>query len=161
MIKLDYGAVKTALFYRSTLLNLLATIQNNTIFFQLTRTPEKNSVLAESPYSPRYYGCITPIKLKRGADVKTLSKRTRKLFADYDSDCIEIWENQLGQLEEVEQISEFWAFDQSQPDPETIKTPEKQLPLLSNKLSDDLDLDETPPSSLCYAPAKKLKLSQF
>ena len=129
--------------------------------FQLTRTPEKNSVLAESPYSPRYYGCITPIKLKRGSDVKTLSKRTRKLFADYDNDCIEIWENQLGQLEEVEQISEFWAFDQSQPDPETIKTPEKQLPLLSNKFSDDLDLDETPPSCLCYAPAKKLKLSQF
>ena len=64
-------------------------------------------------------------------------------------------------LEEVEQISDFWAFDQSQPDPETIKTPEKQLPLLSNKFLDGLDLDETPPSSLSYAPAKKLKFSQF
>ena len=118
-------------------------------------------MLAKSPYSPRYYGCITLIKLKRGVDVKTLSKRTRILFADYDNDCIEIWENQLAQLEEVEQKSEFWAFDQSQPDPETIKTPKKQLPLLSNKFSDDLDLDENPPLSLCYAPEKKFKLSQF
>ena len=30
--KLDYGAVKTALFYRSFSINLLATIQNNAIF---------------------------------------------------------------------------------------------------------------------------------
>ena len=55
----------------------------------------------------------------------------------------------------------WWTFDQSQQDLETIKTPEKQLPLISNNFSDDLDLDETPRSSLCYAPAKKLKLSQF
>ena len=118
---------ENSFFYRSTLLNLLATIQNNTIFSSSPELQKKNSVLAESPYLPRYYGCITPIKLKRGADVKTLSKRTRKLFADYDNDCNEIWENQLGQLEEVEQTSEFWAFEQSQPDPETTSFTFEQI----------------------------------
>ena len=38
---LDYGAVKTVLFYRSISLYQLATIPSNTIIFQLTRTPEK------------------------------------------------------------------------------------------------------------------------
>ena len=78
--------------------------------FQLTKTPEKLSRQEESPYALRYYGCITPIQTRK-QNVKKLSKRTRKLFADYDHDCIEIWENQLGQLEEVEQISGFWNFD--------------------------------------------------
>ena len=63
-------------------------------------------------------------------DVKKLAKRTRELFADYDHDCIEIWENQLGQLEEVEQISRFWNFDQS-PSEET-KTPESPSLLANN-----------------------------
>ena len=92
--------------------------------------------------------------------MKKLSKRTKKLFADYDNDCIEIWENQLGQIEEVEQISNFWAFDESsQPDKDSTKTPEKQLPLLSNNFSDE---EETPPLSNCYAPSKKvIKLSRL
>ena len=93
--------------------------------FQLTKTPEKLSRQEESPYAPRYYGCITPIQTRK-QNVKKLSK-TRKLFADYDHDCIEIWENQLGQLEEVEQISDFWSFDQSQ-SPSDIKTTEKKSP---------------------------------
>ena len=71
--------------------------------FQLTKTPEKSLLQEESPYAHRYYGCITLIPRKK-QDVKDLAKRARKLFADYDHDCIEIWENQLGQLEEVEQI---------------------------------------------------------
>ena len=128
--------------------------------FQLTRTPEKSAAVSESPNSPRYYGCTTPIKTRTGGDVKKLSKRTKKLFADYDNDCIEIWENQLGQIEEVEQISNFWAFDESsQPDKDSTKTPEKQLPLLSNNFSDE---EETPPLSNCYAPSKKvIKLSRL
>ena len=85
--------------------------------------------------------------------MKKLAKRTRKFFADYDHDCIEIWENQLGQLEEVEQISGFWNFDQS-PCDET-KTPES-LPLPANNFSDDVSIDETPPLSQCYAPVKKV-----
>ena len=100
--------------------------------FQLTKTPEKLLGQEESPYAYRYCGCNTPIQTKKHY-VKKLAKRTRKLFADYDHDCIEIWENQLGQLEEVEQISGFWNFDQS-PCDET-KTPES-LPLLSNNFSD-------------------------
>ena len=91
-------------------------------------------------------------QIEKGTRRENLIQANRKLFAGYDNDYIEIGENELRQLEEVEQISEFWAFDQ--PDVETTKTPEKQLPLLSNKFLDDLDLDETPPSSLCYAPAK-------
>ena len=52
--------------------------------FQLTKTPEKNTTVIDSPYSPRYIGCITPIKIKMGEDLKNISKRTRKLFKDYD-----------------------------------------------------------------------------
>ena len=123
----------------------------------LTKTPEKSPRQEESPYAHRYYGCITPIQTKK-QDVKKLAKRTRKLFADYDHECIEIWENQLGQLE-VEQISGFWNFDQS-PSEET-KTPES-LPLLVNNFSDDVNIDETPPLSQCYAPVKKvIKLSRL
>ena len=48
------------------------TIQHDV--FQLTRTPEKSAAVSESPYSPRYYGCITPIKTKTGEDVKKVSK---------------------------------------------------------------------------------------
>ena len=126
--------------------------------FHLTKTPEKSPRQEESPYAHRYYGCITPIQTKK-QDVKKLAKRTRKLFADYDHECIEIWENQLGQLEEVEQISGFWNFDQS-PSEET-KTPES-LPLLVNNFSDDVNIDETPPLSQCYAPVKKvIKLSRL
>ena len=44
-IKLDYGALKIALFYRSTSLNLLATIQNNTIF---SSSPELQKKLGVS-----------------------------------------------------------------------------------------------------------------
>ena len=128
--------------------------------FQLTKTPEKLSRQEESPYAPRYYGCITPIQTRK-QNVKKLSKRTRKLFADYDHDCIEIWENQLGQLEQVEQISDFWSFDQSQ-SPSDMKTPEKSLPLLSNNFSDDLSIEETLPLNQCYAPLKKvIKLSRL
>ena len=47
--------------------------------FQLTRTPEKSAAVSGSPYSPRYYGCITPIKRKTGDDVKKMSKRTKKI----------------------------------------------------------------------------------
>ena len=93
--------------------------------FQLTKTPENSLRQEESPYAHQYYGCTTPIQTKK-QEVKKLAKRTRKLFADYDHDCIEIWENHSGQLEEVEQISGFWVFDQS-PSEET-KTPER-LPL--------------------------------
>ena len=81
--------------------------------FQLAKTPENISTVIDSPYSPRCYVCITPIKTKMGEDLKKLLKRTRKLFEDYDQDCIEILENQLGQLAEEEQISELWAFDTS------------------------------------------------
>ena len=126
--------------------------------FHLTKTPEKSPRQEESPYAHRYYGCMTPIQTKK-QDVKKLAKRTRKLFADYDHDCIEIWENQLGQLEEVEQISGFWSFDQS-PNEET-KTPES-LQLIANNFTDDLSIDETPPLSQCYAPVKKvIKLSRL
>ena len=118
--------------------------------FHLTKTPEK-SLQEESPYAHRYYGCITPIQTKK-RDVKKLAKRTRKLFAGYDHDCIGIWENQLGQLEEVEQISCFWNFDQS-PSEET-KTPESPS-LLANNFSDDVSIDETPPLSQCYAPSRR------
>ena len=128
--------------------------------FHLTKTPEKSPRQEESPYAHRYYGCITPIQTKK-QDVKKLTKRTRKLFADYDHECIEIWENQLGQLEEVEQISDFWSFDQSQ-SPSDMKTPEKSLPLLSNNFSDDVSIEETPPLNQCYAPVKKvIKLSRL
>ena len=109
--------------------------------FQLTKTPKKSLQHEESPYAHQYYGCITPIQTKK-QDVTKLAERTRKLFADYDHDCIEIWENQLWQL--VEQISGFWNFDQS-PSEET-KTPES-LPLLVNIFSDDFSIDETPPLS--------------
>ena len=128
--------------------------------FQLKKTPEKNSTVIDFPYSPRYYGCITPIKTKMGEDLKNLSKRTRKLFEDYDHDSIEVWENQLGQLKEEEQISEIWAFDQSsQLYNDSTRTPEKQLPLLSNNFSVE---DETPPLTHCYAPSKKaIKLSRL
>ena len=126
--------------------------------FNLTKTPEKSPRQEESPYAHRYYGCITPIQTKK-QDVKKVTKRTRKLFADYDHDCIEFWENQLGQLEEVEQISGFWNFDQSPS--EERKTPES-LPLLANNFSDDVSIDETPPLSQCYAPVKKvIKLSRL
>ena len=70
--------------------------------FQLTRTPEKSFRQEESPYAHRHYGCITPIQTKK-QDVKKLAKRMKS--------CIEFCENQLGQLEEVEQISNFWNFD--------------------------------------------------
>ena len=126
--------------------------------FHLTKTPEKSSRHEESPYAHQYYGCITPIQTKK-QDVKKLAKQSRKLFADYDHDCIEIWENQSGQLEEVEQISGFWSFDQSPS--EERKTPES-LPLLANNFSDDVSIDETPPLSQCYAPVKKvIKLSRL
>ena len=128
--------------------------------FHLTKTPEKSPRQEESPYAHRYYGCITPIQTKK-QDVKKLTKRTRKLFADYDHECIEIWENQLGQLEEVEQISDFWSFDQSQ-SPSDMKTPEKSLPLLTNNFSDDVSIEETPPLNQCHAPVKKvIKLSRL
>ena len=128
--------------------------------FHLTKTPERSPRQEESLYAHRYYESITPIQTKN-QDVKKLTKRTRKLFADYDHECIEIWENQLGQLEEVEQISDFWSFDQSQ-SPSDMKTPEKSLPLLSNNFSDDVSIEETPPLNQCYAPVKKvIKLSRL
>ena len=117
--------------------------------FQLTKTPKKLLRQEDSPYAHRYYGCITPIQTKK-QDVKKLAKRTRKIFADYDPDCIEIWENQLGQLE-VEQISGFWDFDQS-PCDET-KTPES-LPLLAN-FSDDVSINETPPLTNAMPPSRR------
>ena len=80
-------------------------------FFQLTKTPEK-SFRHESPYAHPYYGCIAPIQTKK-QDLKKLAKRTKKLFAEYDHDCIEIWESQLGQLE-VEQISNFFGISSCQ-----------------------------------------------
>ena len=47
----------------------------------------------------------------------------------------------------------------SQPDKDSTKTPEKQLPSLSNNFSDE---EETPPLSNCYAPSKKvIKLSRL
>ena len=128
--------------------------------FHLTKTPEKSPRQEDSSDAHRYYGCITPIQTKK-QDVKKLTKRTRKLFADYDHECIEIWENQLEQLEEVEQISDFWSFDQSQ-SPSDMKTPEKSLPLLSNNFSDDVSIEETPPLNQCYPPVKKvIKLSRL
>ena len=88
-----------------------------------------------------------------------MSKRIRKFFADYDHDCIEIWENQFGQLEEVEQLFGFWNFDQSPS--EQTKTPESPS-LLAHNFSDDVSIDETPPLSHCYAPVKKvIKLSRL
>ena len=94
------------------------------------------------------------------AGCKKMAKRTKRLFADYDHDCIEIWENQLGQLEEVEQISNIWNFDQSPS--EEIKTPEKSLPLLVNNFSDNVSIDETPQLHQCYDPVKKLiKISRL
>ena len=91
--------------------------------------------------------------------MEKLAKQTRKLFADYDHDRIEIWENQLGQLEEVEQISGFWNFDHSPS--EEIKTPESHS-LLAKNFSDDVSIDETPSMSQCYAPVKKvIKLSRL
>ena len=41
---------------------------------------------------------------------------------------MKIWENQLGQLEQAEQISSFWNFHQS-PSEET-KTPVKKPPVV-------------------------------
>ena len=135
---------------------ILECIKQNHLF-HLTKTPEK-SLQEGSPYAHRYYGYISPIQTKK-QDVNKLAKRTRKLFADYDHDCIEIWENQLGQLEEIEQTSGFWNFDQL-PSEET-KTPESPL-LLANNFSDDVSIDETPPLSQCYAPVKKvIKLSRL
>ena len=52
-----------------------------------------------------------------------------------------------------EQVSEFWAFDQSfQLDNDSTKTTQKQLPLLSNNFSDE---GKTPTLSHCCAPAQK------
>ena len=99
--------------------------------FQHIKMPEKSFRQEESPYAHRFYGCITPTQTKK-QDVKKLAKRTKKLFAEHDHDCIIFWENQLGQLEEVEQISIFLNFDQSQLPSEETRTPEKSLPLLSN-----------------------------
>ena len=122
--------------------------------FHLAKTPEK-LLQEESPYAHRYYGCNIPIK----QDVKKLAKPTRKLFADYDHDCIEIWEYQLGQLAEFEKKSGFWNFDRS-PREET-KTPESPS-LLANNSFDDVRINETPPLSQCYAPVKKvIKLSRL
>ena len=61
------------------------TKQNN--LFQLTKTPEKLIEKEECPYAHEYYGCVTPFQAEK-QDVKKLAKRTRKLFADYDHDCI-------------------------------------------------------------------------
>ena len=38
--------------------------------FQLTKRPEKNSAVIDSADIPHYYGCITPIKIKMGEDLK-------------------------------------------------------------------------------------------
>ena len=88
---------------------------------------------------------------------KNWQSEQENFFADYDQDCIEVWENQLGQLEEVEQISGFWTFDKS-PSEETKTT--ECLPLLANNFSDDVSIDETILLSQCYAPVNKvIKLS--
>ena len=138
-------------------MNQYLNTQNKTIYFILQKR-QKNHHDKKNLHMLIIYGCITPIQTKK-QDVKKFAKRTRKLFADYDHDCIEIWENQLGQLEEVEQISGFWNFDQ--PPNEETKTPESLL-LLVNNFSDDVNIDETPPLSQCYAPVKKfIKLSRL
>ena len=158
MIRQIYGTQKTALLFQLITLNQYLNTQNKTIYFILQKCQKKSPRQEESPYAHRYYGCITPIQTKK-QDVKRLTKRTRKLFADYHHDCIEIWENQLGQIEEVEQISGFWNFDPSPS--EERKTPES-LPLLANNFSDDVSIEETPPLSQCYAPVKKvIKLSRL
>ena len=64
-------------------------------------------------------------------NVKKLSRRQVTLFADYNHDCHEVQESQLGQLENVEQITNFWKFDQSQSPSTKTKTPEKSITLLS------------------------------
>ena len=157
MIRQNYGTQKRAFFVPVNYIEPILEYKKQNDLFHLTKTSDK-SLQEESPYAHRYYGCITPIQTKK-QDVKKLAKRTRKLFADYDYDCIGIWENQLGQLEEVEQISGFWNFDQS-PSEET-KTPESPS-LLANNFSDDVSIDETPPLSQCYAPVKKfIKLSRL
>ena len=69
-----------------------------------------------------------------GEHLKSLSKRTRKLFEGYDHDCIEVCENQLRQLKEEVQLLEFWAFDQS-------SQLEKQLHLLRNDFSEESEAE--------------------
>ena len=154
--KTELWHTKTSVFVPVNYIEPIIEYTKQNVFF-FTKTPEK-SLQVESSYAHRYYGCITPIQTKK-QDVKKLAKRTGKLFANYDHDCIEIWQNQLGQLEEVEQISGFWNFDQS-PSEET-KTPESSS-LFANNFSDDVSIDETPPLSKCYAPVKKvIKLSRL
>ena len=88
-----------------------------------------------------------------GEDQKKLCRRTRKLFADYDHNCIKICENELGQLAEEERISEILTFGQEiQLNNDSTKTPDKQFPLLLNRYSDEA---ETPTLCHCYDPAKK------
>ena len=47
--------------------------------FQLTRTPEKSAAVSGYPYSPRYYGCITPIKTKNGRGCEKIFKENQKI----------------------------------------------------------------------------------
>ena len=68
------------------------------------------------------------LRFKQKKDVKKLTKRIERLFADYAHDCNEIWENPLGQLE-VEHIKflEFWSVSVTK---WSNKNSGKSLPLL-------------------------------
>ena len=116
MIRQNYSTQKTALLFQLTNLNQYLNTQNKTIYFILQKR-QKNGYKKSLHMLIDIMDVLLSFK-QRSRMLKKLAKRTRKLFADYDHDCIEIWENQLGQLEEVEQISGFWNFDQS-PNEET------------------------------------------
>ena len=88
MTRHNYGTQETAFLFVNYIEPILEYTEQKDLF-QLTKTPEK-SLRQED-----IMDVLLPLKQKK-QDVKKLAKRTRKLFADYDHDSIEIWENQLG-----------------------------------------------------------------
>ena len=122
MIRKNYGRQKTTIFLQLILLNQYLNKQNRTI-----STYKNVGNIVKSRRVSVCSSVLFRFKPKK-QDVKKLAKGTGKFLQTTNHDCIENWENQLGQLE-VEQISSFWNFDQSSS--EETKTPEKASHFLS------------------------------
>lgn len=101
-------------------------------------------------------------------DEKSLSEDVRKIFFNYDSDCVPLYENQEGLWREIEQLESFWGIESikspdtqsSQPlhiiqqtpgDERTPNVEQRDIP----SYTQDLFLLDTPPVNNCLAPKKR------
>lgn len=136
------------------------TLISSIVNLQLNQLPKK--LASESEGSQK--------EDERVVDEKALSADVRKIFFNYDSDCIPLYENQEGLWREIEHLESFWGIDSikspsnhqaSQPAPTTVTqtAAEDATPIIDHRelpsYSQDIFVLDTPPVNNCLAPKKR------